>query len=129
MQFFSCIRVLSSTRPLEPLNPSEPLTAAAGDHVRDTGPRGIVGHTGSDGSSMVDRIRRHDSSFRGMGEAIAYGQAEARDIVVSLLVDDGVPGRGHRKIILTPAYNSAGLSIGAHAGYGVMCVIDFAQSR
>jgi uncharacterized protein YkwD len=123
-----CIRALSSARSLEPLDPSEALSAAAADHVRDTGHKGIVGHTGSNGSSMVDRIRRHDGSFRSMGEAIAYGQAEAREIVVSLLVDDGVPGRGHRRIILTPGFDAVGLAIGGHAGYGVMCVIDFAQS-
>ena len=46
-----CIKVLSSVRPVKSLLPSKSLSLAAKDHVLDTAPKGIVGHTGSDGSS------------------------------------------------------------------------------
>ncbi len=42
----------------------------------------------------------------------------ARDMasyqVVSLLVDDGVPSRGHRDNILNESYNRVGVAIGEH---------------
>jgi len=123
-----CIKVLSSTKPLKPLFPSEALTLAALDHAKDTGPVGIVGHTGSDGSSLRERINRYDKSLRTMAETIDYGSSRARDIVTSLLVDDGVKSRGHRRIILMSKFDIVGLSIGDHSGYGRVCVIDYAAS-
>jgi uncharacterized protein YkwD len=122
-----CIRALSSTRPMKVLMPSDLLSLAAKDHVEDTGPKGIVGHTGSDGSSLVSRIQRYDKTRRAIAETIAYGHDKASEIVKSLVIDDGVRSRGHRGIILTPGYDSVGLAIGNHSTYRNICVIDFAQ--
>jgi uncharacterized protein YkwD len=49
-------------------------------------------------------------------------------IVISLLVDDGVPSRGHRRNLLDKAFKFIGLSLGAHPVYRHMCVMDFAGS-
>ena len=123
-----CIRALSSTRPVKPLSPSKALSSAAKAHVLDTGPKGIVGHTGSDGSSALVRIQRRDKTLRAIAETISYGKGEARGIIESLVVDDGVSSRGHRNIILTPEYDSVGPSIGSHTRYGSVCVIDYANA-
>jgi uncharacterized protein YkwD len=96
--------------------------------VSDTGPRGIVGHTGSDGSSALVRIQRRDKTLHAVAETISYGKNEARRIIESLVVDDGVSSRGHRKIILTPEYDMVGPSIGTHKGYRNVCVIDYANA-
>ena len=71
----------------------------------------------------MDRFgRRHGAA----AENICYGSRDARSIVVMLLVDAGVGSRGHRKNILSPDFAVAGAAFGPHAGYGAMCVIDFA---
>ncbi|MBN2509449.1 MAG: CAP domain-containing protein [Spirochaetales bacterium] len=95
-----CIRILKATKPLEPLSPSAALSAASTDHVRDTGPKGILGHNGSNGSTLESRISRHGKWDILIGENIAYGYADGLDIVVQLVVDDGVRSRGHRKNLL-----------------------------
>jgi len=123
-----CIRSLQSSAPGQPLRPTDALSAAARDHVRDTGPRGVVGHTGSDGSSPALRVRRYDASLRYIGENIAYGSAGARGIVLSLLIDDGVPSRGHRTNIMNTDYDLVGVSVGPHTAYRTMCVLDFAKA-
>jgi len=124
-----CIKTLSSIKPMNALMPSDVLSLAARDHVQDTGPKGIIGHTGSDGSSLVSRIQRYDKTRRPVAETISYGHDNPHEIIKSLVIDDGVLGRGHRRIILVPEYDSAGLSIGNHSKYQSICVIDFAKYR
>ena len=72
-----------------------------------------------EGQAAVEKCIRMMSATRPMGAA--------REIVLSLLIDDGVPGRGHRRVTPTAGYGEVGLSIGMHKSYGKVCVIDFAQ--
>lgn len=123
----SCINDLSRRRSMSPLLPAKGLFLAARDHVNDTGPKGITGHTGSDGSSMGQRINRYGEWNRGAGENISYGHNIGRDIVVQLLIDDGVSNRGHRNNILNQNFKYAGGAIGSHSGFTYLCVIDYAN--
>jgi len=109
------------------LNPKKGLSLAAKDHVLDTGPKGTVSHTGSDGSSMTTRMNRYGSWSGGASENISYGLTTARAITLQLLIDDGVPSRGHRKNIMNKDSKYVGVATGAHKTYGFMCVQDFAN--
>lgn len=122
------VRHLEKMKPLPPLRSSTGLSAAAALHVADTGPRGARGHRGSGFSSPWDRIDRFGRRRGTAGENICYGARSARAIVVMQLIDAGVWSRGHRKNILSPSFAVAGVAHGPHAGYGTMCVIDFAAS-
>jgi uncharacterized protein YkwD len=123
----SCINDLSKRQSMSPLLPAEGLFLAAKDHANDTGSKGITGHTGSDGSSMGQRINRYGKWDGGAGENISYGHNIGRDIVVQLLVDDGVSNRGHRNNILNKSFKYAGGAIGSHSGFTYLCVIDYAN--
>jgi len=61
-----------------------------------------------------------------MAEDISYGYASPREVVLQLIVDSGVPGRGHRNNIFNPVFRQAGVACGPHRVYGAMCVVDFA---
>lgn len=55
------------------------LAVAARDHANDIGPKGIVGHSGSDGSTMTDRIERYGEWMGHVGENISFGQSSGMD--------------------------------------------------
>lgn len=110
--------------PLAPLQPDDRLAAAAQAHTNAQGPRGELGH-GAPGS-LGQRLQRNGLWAGLAAEDISYGHDTARDVVRQLIIDSGVPNRGHRNNIFGRAYQVAGVGCGAHRVYGSMCVIDFA---
>jgi uncharacterized protein YkwD len=121
------VRFLEKAHPLAPLTASSGMSNSALSHVLEMGPVGGRGHKGSNGSQPWDRMDRFGKWVGHAGENIDYGVHDARSIVVRLVVDDGVRGRGHRKNIFSRDYHVAGAASGFHATYGAMCVIDFAD--
>ncbi len=120
------VRFLQKVSPLPALARCPGLDGAALLHVLDQGPAGARGHRGTDGSSPWKRMARFGQWSGRAAENIAYGQRDARDIVVALIVDDGVRDRGHRQNIFGREFRLAGIACGPHAAYGRMCVMDFA---
>lgn len=120
------IRFLHNASKLAPLSLSRGMSLGAKDHVRDIGPRGATRHKGSDGSTPGDRVNRYGTWQVGIAENIFYGGDEAREIVMGLIIDDGVSGRGHRKNIFKPGFRVVGVACGNHDKYRAVCVIDFA---
>lgn len=48
-------------------------------------------------------------------------------MVVQLLVDDGVPSKGHRANIMNEAFSQTGVSVQTPPGFRYCCVIDYAN--
>lgn len=120
------IDALMATEPLPALIPEEKLYKAAVYHTKDTGPKGLVQHDSSDGTSCHDRIKRFFET-RSTGECMAFANNKARPIVIQMLVDDGVKSRGHRLNIMSPDYKYVGVNIGTHTSWKWLCTMDFAQ--
>lgn len=121
------IAFLEGTPSPGPLRFNEGLWRAAREHAFDQAKTGGVGHVGSQGSRLRDRLDRQGALASAAGECISYGPEDARMIVIGLLVDDGVPGRGHRHTIFNPEFHHAGAAVAPHAEWGQVCVIDFAD--
>ena len=117
------IRVLRGTRPLSPFHTIEGITLAARDHVKDQAPRGLMNHRGTDGSMAWDRVSRYGDWKAKISENMTFGPATPHEVVSALLIDDGIPDRGHRKNILDPEVSVVGISCGPHKSYRVMCDI------
>ena len=119
------IRFLQSAQPLPPLTMSPGMSRAAADHCADQADGGF-GHEGRDRSHAGQRIARYGNFAGAWGENISYGKSSARDVVLALIIDDGLPARKHRKNIFNPNFNFAGAAFGRHARFGTMCSMDFA---
>ena len=123
----ACIKYLKSVRPAAPLEWSEGLAKAAQAHVDDIGPKGLSGHDSSDGSDAANRVEKFGQWSGQLGENIDYGNCEGEDIVVSLLIDDGVLARGQRLNIMKRDHIYVGIGFGYHSEFEYMCVIIFAE--
>ena len=123
-----CVRDLKRAKSVPILYPSAGLSKAASDHVEDQSQSGRTGHIGGDRSSVKSRIERYGKWDIRIGENIAYGGKYAQQIIIYLLIDDGVNGRGHRKNMLNPDFKITGVASGKHPEYGSMFVMDFAGS-
>jgi uncharacterized protein YkwD len=119
------IRFLYSVKPIQPLTLSPGMCRGAADHCADQ-IGGTMGHDGSDRSNPGSRMKRYGTFTAAWGENISYGKNSARDVVLALIIDDGLRARKHRKNIFNPNFNYAGAASGPHARFGTVCSIDFA---
>lgn len=120
------IRFLARQKKLPPLSWSDGLAAAAADLAQEQGQSGDTGHVGRKSRGMRERIEQHGQWESTIAENIGYGPEDPRNMVMQLIVDDGVPGRGHRKNIFGAEFKVAGVACGSHPRFKSMCVIDFA---
>jgi uncharacterized protein YkwD len=120
------IKFLRAAQPLPALNAAKGLSLGARDHVKDLGLSGNTGHKGSDGSLPEQRVGRYGEWQTAIGENIAYNSGDAREAVVGMIIDDGVPSRGHRKNIFSSEFRVAGVAVGPPSSYGLMCVVTYA---
>ncbi len=123
----SLVADLKKYKKMRELKISKALSTVARMHAIDMGKTGLVGHTSSDGTTFSDRLRKKVKTGGMIAENCDYGNEEPLDIVMALLIDDGIKSLGHRKNILEPTYQWIGIAIEKHKTYGVNCVLDFAE--
>lgn len=117
------IAFLERQRPLPALSEGQILALAARDHADEQGRLGYEGHVSRDGASPGERVRRRGGDIY-VGESISYGFDDADDVVRQLIVDDGVPDRGHRKLLFTGDFRYAGVGCAEHRRLRHLCVVD-----
>lgn len=117
---------LKPVKNLPVLYPDEALSWVAQQHAKDMNKYNYANHNSKDGRSAKDRI---SSTYpkRALGENLAFGFPTGLGNVCMLLLDKGVPGLGHRKLIINTALklNYVGVSIQPHKGYRYCSVTDF----
>jgi uncharacterized protein YkwD len=120
------IKFLRAAKPLGPLTVSHGLSLAALAHCKDQGGSGTTGHKGTDTSLIEQRVKPFGTWQGGIGENITYGNESARERLLTWLIDDGFPSRGHRRRLMSADYRVAGVSCGPHPEFQSMCVITLA---
>jgi len=121
----SLYKDLKKKSELVPFKVEEDLTSVAQGHADLSGRTGHVGHKNFDKRFAPLR----GNPYTAWAENCSYGYKDAVDIVISLLIDEGIKGVGHRLNILNEEFNSVGLAIYPHKTYKTNCVIDFGKMK
>ena len=121
------IAILRAAMPAPPLACDPRLAAAAQTHAADQGPRGLTGHTGSDGSTPMARMQRAGLFAMIVAEEISVEETTGAGAVRRLAIDATSPLKLHLKDLLNPSFAFVGIACGPNAAYRVMCVIDLAS--
>jgi hypothetical protein len=123
---------LLSLKSLPMFIPDISLFNSSKDHAIDAGTNGFTGHVSSNGDNVVTRVLKYNKKYNYIGECCDYGYKCAPNILIHLLVDDGVVSRGHRLAILDNGkygYNIIGISIQPHKVWKWNTVIDFTNTN
>jgi hypothetical protein len=115
-EYKTLVETLAKTEPLPLLYPDEKLFTSAKCHATISGQKGYVGHDRQTADCKKKTL--FDA------ECCDYGRYTPLDILMGLLIDEGVESLGHRETCLGP-YKKIGLSIQPHNSYGKNAVLDF----
>ena len=122
------IEHLNKQQPVRTLRFNEELAKAARDHVVDTGPKGLVQHESSDGTSVKERLKRYGKIVTCYGENLSFHCETALEVIMQMLIDDGVPNRGHRENLFNDDFRVCGIFTGDHKDFDTVTVVDYAAS-
>lgn len=119
------VAFLRATPPLPALSVSPGMSRGAKDHAIEQQRTGALSHVGRDGSQPGDRANRYGRWSTAFSENIAYGIEGARAMIIALIIDDGLPDRGHRTNIFHGQARWLGVGCSPPPGR-LVCVTTFA---
>lgn len=119
------LRILSK---LPPYTMSNGLLSAANSQLTDLMENSSLGHYDKDGSDLPTRLRKFGAYGTLTAENITYYAPLARDIVMTMIIDDGVKSRGHRKNLFSPGFKQIGAAFSQSKKGENLCVVIFADS-
>jgi uncharacterized protein YkwD len=122
------INFLKNQKSLPKLILSEQICKACQDHIKDIGPKGMTGHEGRDGKNISERIEKYAEWDGDIAENLDFGFKKAENIMMNLLVDDGVKERYQRSNIFYPKFRYIGVGIGPHKDYGTCVCIGYSRN-
>ncbi|PWU01891.1 MAG: hypothetical protein C5B52_06390 [Bacteroidetes bacterium] len=101
---------LQTNSTLKPLRPNSALIKTASVQAADLGQNGrTISHNSTGGKSFGDRMKEAGIQKCAF-ENIYSGKKDALEAILLLLIDSGVPNKGHRKALLNADVTSMGAS-------------------
>jgi hypothetical protein len=110
----SLIEKLNSIRPAGALLPDMGCYENAKCFAKESGDNGSEGH-----------VRTNCKEENYAAECCSYGMTNGMDIAMQWLIDDGVPGVGHRECCLRESYHKIGISVHSHITWSTCAVAEF----
>ena len=104
-----------------PLKLSEKLSQAAMAHAKDMAKQQKLDHTGSDKSTVVERVKRQNYPYVIVGENIANGQSDVSEVMTTWMESPG-----HRDNIMAEFTEMGAARVEDDVGMNYWCV-DFGK--
>jgi hypothetical protein len=114
------VTALDNMKPVGILKADSLAWISARCHAITSGKAGYLGHV-----RQTAPCEKQEHYF---GECCQYGYEDALEIIMSLLIDEGIKDLGHRKICLSDGYTSIGVSFQPHKTYRFNTVLDFGRN-
>jgi uncharacterized protein YkwD len=122
------IAFLKRQSPIARIAPDPRLQAAARRFAEEQARTGKWGHIAAGGRDLGDRIAEDGTRRNYNAETIMYGKSSAHDIVMHLIIDDGVSDRSHRDVIFDPLLTLVGTSCRPHPKW-MICVSEYSSDE
>ena len=74
-------------------------------------------HEGSNGCSVKQRFEKYGKFISSYGENLSFACDTAEEVVLQLIIDDGIEGRGHRQNIFNKDFKVVGCYSGPHKDF------------
>jgi hypothetical protein len=95
-------------------------------HAKDLAGRGgIISHVSKDGKDFVKRIKEA-GNYRCGAENLFVGTNDPLEALIILLIDHGVPNKGHRMNLIDPTFERMGVSFFRMNSQKMVLVQEFA---
>ena len=122
------ISFLKTVTKLPPYSASKGLTQSANLQLKDLMEDSSIGHKSKDGGNLTTRVDKFGLVGNIYAENITYGTKTPRNIVMLMILDDGVKSRSHRKNIFSPEFKIIGIGFGTGNKGESLSVTVFADS-
>ncbi len=107
---------------------SEGLSKVARRQQTDLQENQKLKHIGKDGSDLERRLLKVGFAGEAVAENISYRVDTALEVVLNMIIDDGIKSRSHRNNIFSQAFNLFGIACGAANDKTTTCVVEFANT-
>jgi len=104
------------------------LSKVARRHLTDLQENPKLKHYGKDGSDLEKRLQQVGFAGNAVAENISYRVDTALEVVLNMIIDDGIKSRSHRKNIFSPTFKLFGIACGAAKDKTTLCVAEFADT-
>jgi len=118
------INFLKSQKPIEPLIYDEEVSRASQELSDLMGKTGNTGENAED-NNIEERISKYVDWDVAISENIDFGGFTGEDVIINLLVDDGVEDRSHRSNLFNTKIKYFGVGTSFHKEYDICTVIDY----
>lgn len=122
------IAFLQRQSPVGPVAGDRKLLAAAQRFADEQARTGKWGHQSADGRDLTARIEADGTRKIANAETIMYGKSTAHDIVMHLIIDDGVRDRSHRDVIFDGSLTLVGTACRPHPKW-MICVSEYSSNE
>jgi uncharacterized protein YkwD len=118
------IEFLKNQKPINEIEFDEEASKVAEEYAKILSNSGEEDH-GEDESHIEERVEKYLDYDFSISECIDFGGSTGIEVIVNLLVDDGVKLRTHRDNLFSNKFQYYGVAVATHPEYDYCTVIDY----